>query len=199
MKENLEEMNQRGVAARWPVLLGGAAPDPRLRRGRPGLPLRGRGPVRPRRVRRPPTHGRRGVGEARPQDVAGGRASRAAQAASVARVQGRRTGSRVTTNAPTWPPTTRCRRRRSGAAASFAACIWPTMRPTSTSGRRFWASGGCAGPEVARRTRIWSRRRAGPGCGCGWTVCTPRHPGSCRRVRVLARGLRRQRPACFRR
>ncbi len=25
MKENLEEMNQRGVAARWPVLLGGAA------------------------------------------------------------------------------------------------------------------------------------------------------------------------------
>ncbi len=25
MKENLEEMNARGVAARWPVLLGGAA------------------------------------------------------------------------------------------------------------------------------------------------------------------------------
>ena len=25
MKENLEEMNQRGVAARWPVILGGAA------------------------------------------------------------------------------------------------------------------------------------------------------------------------------
>jgi 5-methyltetrahydrofolate--homocysteine methyltransferase len=25
MKENLEEMNDRGVAARWPVLLGGAA------------------------------------------------------------------------------------------------------------------------------------------------------------------------------
>ena len=25
MKENLEEMNSRGVSARWPVLLGGAA------------------------------------------------------------------------------------------------------------------------------------------------------------------------------
>ena len=25
MKENLEEMNQRGVATRWPVMLGGAA------------------------------------------------------------------------------------------------------------------------------------------------------------------------------
>src|ERR1700738_3328770 len=25
MKENLQEMNQRGLAARWPVLLGGAA------------------------------------------------------------------------------------------------------------------------------------------------------------------------------
>jgi 5-methyltetrahydrofolate--homocysteine methyltransferase len=25
MKENLEEMNSRGVAAKWPVILGGAA------------------------------------------------------------------------------------------------------------------------------------------------------------------------------
>jgi 5-methyltetrahydrofolate--homocysteine methyltransferase len=41
MKENLEELNSRGVAGRWPVLLGWRRSDPRVRRERPGRGLRG--------------------------------------------------------------------------------------------------------------------------------------------------------------
>ena len=92
MKENL-----RGdEPARPGRPLAGAArrccPDPGLRRGRSCLALRGRGPLRTRRVRGPAAHGRRGVREAGPADVPGRRAAGAAQAPRVASIEGGRTG-----------------------------------------------------------------------------------------------------------
>ena len=79
-------------------------------------------------------------------------------------------------SAPTWPPTTRCRRRRSGATGWSRASSSPTTRRCSTSGRPSSASGGCAAPAAARarRTRSWWRPRAGRGCGTGWTGSRPR-------------------------
>ena len=85
MKENLEEMNQRGVAARWPVLLGGAA----LTRAyvEDDLAALYEGEVR---YARDAFEGLRlmdavASAEARPEDVAGRCAARAAQAARVAK------------------------------------------------------------------------------------------------------------------
>ncbi len=60
MKENLAELTSRGLAKRWPILLGGAALTRAVRRGRPRLDVRGPGAVRPRRVRGPRTHGAAG-------------------------------------------------------------------------------------------------------------------------------------------
>ena len=47
MKDNLAEMNARGVAEKFPVLLGGAALDPRLCGAGPGGHVRRRGALRP--------------------------------------------------------------------------------------------------------------------------------------------------------
>ncbi len=63
MKENLLEMNSRGVAQRFPVILGGRGPDPRLRRAGPRRGLRRLGPLRPGRLRGPAPHG---PGDGRP-------------------------------------------------------------------------------------------------------------------------------------
>ena len=81
MKENLEELNSRGVvgalagAARW------CGADPGLRRERPGRGLRGRGPLRQRRVRGPAADGRRRQGPVQPRAQRRRGAARAAQAA----------------------------------------------------------------------------------------------------------------------
>ena len=77
--------------------------------------------------------------------------------------------------------TTRSRPRRSGAPAWSRASPWPSTPGWSTSARCSWASGACAGraPGRGRRTRSWSRPRAGPGCGTGSTGWPPR--GCCRR------------------
>ena len=141
MKDNLEELNQRGMAARWPVMLGGAALtrayveqdlaqlfDGEVRYARDafeGLRLMDavmavkRGDpgaslpmLRDRRVKGPVARPRR----AEPADVP-------ARSDVVDRP-------------------TRCRRRRSGATGSSRASRWPSSRRTSTSGRRSWASGG---------------------------------------------------------
>ncbi|MFN8156530.1 MAG: methionine synthase [Candidatus Nanopelagicales bacterium] len=53
MRENLEEIQLRGVADRYPVLLGGAALHARVRRGGPRVALPRYRPLRPRRVRGP--------------------------------------------------------------------------------------------------------------------------------------------------
>ena len=130
--------------------------DPRLRRARPVRDLRRRRPLRPRRVRGPAADGR-ADGAARARAVAtgvdgpddtklvgrGGRklAERKARRERSLRIaeqrraaEDGRAGARCRP-APTWPPTTRCRPRRSGATGWSRASRWPTTRRCSTSGR----------------------------------------------------------------
>ena len=175
MKENLEEMNARGVAAKWPVMLGGAALTRAYVEQDLAEDVRGRGALRPRRVRGPAPDGR-----------AGRRQARSARRATLPALRERRVRARPSARpvdgargaaarpARTSPSTTRSRHRRSGAPASSRASRWPTTPRCSTSGRRSWASGGCAArAATARRTRSWSRPRAGRGCGPGWSGCRP--------------------------
>ena len=58
MKENLQELNQRKHGRRLPRHPRRRRPDPRLRRAGPARDLRGRSPLRPRRVRGPAPDGR---------------------------------------------------------------------------------------------------------------------------------------------
>ena len=58
MKENLEEMNARGLAERYPGDARWRGADPRLRRAGPVRDLRGRRPLRAGRVRGPAADGR---------------------------------------------------------------------------------------------------------------------------------------------
>ena len=95
MKENLQEMLSRGVAARWPVLLGGAALTRVLCGGRPALALlRWRGPLRARRLRGPVPDGPGDDGQARRRPGgrpgAGGGAGRAAGPPGAAALAGHR-------------------------------------------------------------------------------------------------------------
>ena len=142
MKENLEELNSRGVAARWPVLLGGAA----LTRAYVENDL---AEVYEGEVR----YARDAFEGLRLMDaVAQARSSPSMSVAEALpelrkrRVRakadpGRRRRARPTRPAPTSPPTTASRPRRSGAPGSSRASPWPTTRRTWTSGRRSWASG----------------------------------------------------------
>ena len=175
MRENLEELNLRGVAAKYPVLLGGAA----LTRAYVEQDLAeiydGDGPLRPRRVRGPAADGRRHGREAR---RAGGGAARAARAPRHVRHRSSRTRRRSRTcrrasdvavdNSVPTPPFWGTRVVRGVAAADYVA--------TSTSARPSSASGASspAAATAVRRTTSWSRPRAGRGCGCGSTASTPR-------------------------
>ena len=141
MKENLEELNQRSLAADYPVILGGAA----LTRAYVEQDLHEiyEGEVRYARdafeglrlmdaliaVKR----GVPGADAARAQAAPGpGRARRAVE---VSRARGRRRP------APTSPPTTRSPSRRSGAPGSSRASRWRSTPPGSTRARCSWASG----------------------------------------------------------
>ena len=142
MKENLEELNSRGARGALARAARRCGPDPRLRRERPGRGLRGRGPLRPGRLRGSAPHGRRGPGQGEPGPQRRRGAARAAQAPGPPGRPG-----------PTTTP--RCghdalrrrhrqlasRHRRSGAPGWSRASPWPTTRPTSTSARPSWASG----------------------------------------------------------
>ena len=115
MKENLEEMNTRGVAARWPVLLGGAA----LTRAyvEQDLAELYDGEVR---YARDAFEGLRLMDAvaAVKAGVPGGVAARAASAAGDGlRAAARDPGRADRRRAPTSRWTTRSRRRRSGATA----------------------------------------------------------------------------------
>ncbi len=65
MRDNLEELNGRGLADDIPVLLGGAALDAHLRRARPARGLRGTALLRQGRLRGPPRDGSPGRAQAR--------------------------------------------------------------------------------------------------------------------------------------
>ena len=176
MKENLLEMNSRGIASTYPVILGGAAltrayveqdldevyeGDVKYARDAfEGLRLMDelmavkRGAVAPEVSAERAGQGRRAPGPARP--LARHRRSRARRR--------RRSSSRSA--APTSRPTTACPSRRSGARGCPRASRWPTTPPGSTSGRCSSGSGACAARAAApaRRTRSSSRPRAGRGC-----------------------------------
>ena len=125
MRENLEEINLRGVAQKYPVLLGGAA----LTRAYVEQDLaeiyQGDGALRPRRVRGPAAHGR---GHGASSAACPGRSCRRCAVAASPPPRSDPTRPRWPScpRARTSPPTTRCRPRRSGVRASCAASRWPT-------------------------------------------------------------------------
>ena len=140
MKENLEELNQRGMAERWPVMLGGAAltrayVEQDLAQLFDGEVRYARDAFEGLRLMDAVMAVKRGDPGAelpmlRDRRVKG-------QVATRASMRARATSRR----APTSRSPTRSRRRRSGATGSSRASRWPTSRRTSTSGRRSWASG----------------------------------------------------------
>ncbi|MGR6996978.1 cobalamin-dependent protein [Yinghuangia aomiensis] len=172
MKENLEELNQRNLATRFPVILGGAAltrayvEEDLLRH------LRRRSPLRPRRLRRPAPHGRpHGRQTRRPR-----RRTSAAQAPQGRRrhARGDRAGRHARTLRRIRLPT-RCRSRRSGATASSRASSSPTTCPGSTSAPPSWGSGASSPPAAATGppTRNSSRPKAARACATGSTASSP--------------------------
>ena len=124
MRENLEELNSRELAGRWPVILGGAALTRGLRRGGPGRAVQGRGALRPRRVRGAAADGRAGGVQAR---RAGRRAARAAHPPGTSAAARPRSSRSTCRRAPTSPPTTRCPSRRSGAPGWSRASALPDV------------------------------------------------------------------------
>ena len=139
MKENLEELNSRGVAARWPVILGGAALtrayveqdlaeiyDGEVRYARDafeGLRLMDALMAVKRGV---PGAELPALRERRVRTTRPARHHAARGHAGPLRRRDRQPGAR---------------RRRSGATGSSRASRWPTTPPCSTSAPRSWASG----------------------------------------------------------
>ena len=155
MKENLQEMNARGVAA-VPVLLGGAALTRSYVENDLSDVYEGRVSLRAGRVRGPAADGRHDGPAPRRRDRRrprrGGRARRAqgpprAQQAHRGQAQGRRgRGGRADARrARTSRATTRSRRRRSGAPGWSRAWRWPTTPGWSTSAPLFLGQWGLRG------------------------------------------------------
>src|SRR5262250_2546691 len=173
MRDNLAELNSRGLARTWPVLLGGAA----LTRAYVEQDLAGLfdGEVR---------YARDAFEGLRLMDsfMAVKRGDAGAQLPPLrqARVKA---AARLRLTEPAAMPA------RSDVATDNEVPVPPfygdrivkgialaTTRRSSTSAPRSWASGGSSPPGAAPGppTRNWSRRRAVPGCGCGWTGSRPR-------------------------
>ena len=163
MRDNLAELNARGLAERWPVLLGGAA----LTRAyvEQDLAALFEGEVR---YARDAFEGLRLMDAAMAvkHGVPGAalpalRQRRVSRPAAIRR--GRRPGRRPRRDRPLRRPAAQvrpgpadvarrqpaCPSRRSGAPASSRACRSPSTRPTSTSGPRSWASGASSRPRKA--------------------------------------------------
>ena len=174
MKENLEEMNTRGIAAKFPVILGGAAltrpyVEQDLAEVYEGEVRYARDAFEGLRLMDALINVKRGVPGAelpalRPRRVKPVGRPDADRARGHARAVRRRR------------PTTRCPSRRSGAAGSSRASRWPEYASLLDERATFMGQWGLdrRGPATARRTRSWSRPRAGHGCGCGSSGSTPR-------------------------
>ena len=178
MRDNLAELNDRGMAGRWPVLLGGAAltrafveqdlaelfaGEVRYARDafeglhlmeaamsvKRGVPGAALPPLRQRRVKPSPA-------------AAAPRNSRSPHPTF------RDIGQfRSIIPFPSLP---------SGGRASSRGSRSPSTRRTWTSGPPSWGSGASSRParRAARATRISSSPRGGRGSGCGWTAPRPR-------------------------
>ena len=179
MRENLEELNARGMATSYPVLLGGAAltrayVEQDLREVFAGEVRYARDAFEGLRLMDALMAVKRGdEGAALP-------APRERRVKAVTRPEPVEGQERDAAPAPTWPSTSTCPPRRSGATGSSRASPWPTWSATWTSGPPSWASGGSRARGAGRRTRSWSRSRAGRGCAPGWTGSTPRGSRSSR-------------------
>jgi 5-methyltetrahydrofolate--homocysteine methyltransferase len=173
MRENLEELNKRGIATAYPVFLGGAA----LTRAYVEQDLREvfAGEVR---------YARDAFEGLRLMDalmaVKRGEEGATLPAPRERRVRAR--GStlvedRVETEAP----------RRSDVAVDVDVPTPPfwgdrivkgislaDVTATSMSGRPSWGNGDSKGRGMAHRSRSSSKRRAIPGCGRGWTASRPK-------------------------
>ncbi len=183
MKENLEEMNSRGVSARWPVLLGGAAltrsyvenelaelylGDVRYARDAfEGLRLmdaimaakRGESPLVDAEAER--KRQERKERRERSLRIAEAREAKKATEESEVDLPAR---SDVATDVPLPSPPFRGTRVVKGVpVAGYAAML--DERATFMG---LWGSKARAAAR-GRRTRNWSSRRDGRGCGTGWT------------------------------
>ncbi len=193
MKENLQEMNSRGIAATLPGAARRRGADPLLRRERPRRGLRGPRRLRPRRLRGPAADGRddgpRARHRAGGRPGGGGEAGRA-QGAPRALAAGRR--ARARPPRPRWPGRSRSARTSPLDNPIPTPPFWGTrvvkgLAVAEYAGLRRRARpvpgpvGPARGPRRARarRTRSSSRPRAGRGCGTGWTGWPPR--ACCRR------------------
>ena len=114
MKENLQEMNSRGVAERVPGAARRRRADPGLRRERPREICRRRRPLRPRRLRGPAADGR-----------ADGRQARRVAAGSTART----TPSCRRGDAASWPSARPAASARCASPPSGAPPRTPSRRP----------------------------------------------------------------------
>ncbi len=149
MKENLEEMNSRGLAGRWPVLLGGAALTRAYVEEDLAELLPGRGPLRPRRLRGPAPDGRGRRGQARRRRRA--RCRRCARAGSRPRGpldRGRpsrtsRSRSDVAVDNPVPDAAVLGRPRRQGHPPGRVRAL------PRRAGARSWASGASSPPAAA--------------------------------------------------
>ena len=174
MKDNLAELNSRGLAARWPVLLGGAAltrayVEQDLAQLFDGQVRYARDAFEGLRLMDAVMAVKRGEpGAALP-------APRQRRVTTAARLAAHRAGRHAQPGPPSAPATS-CRSPRSPGTGWSRASPSPTTPPTWTSAPPSWASGACGRPAAAAGppTRNWPRPRAGPGCGCGWTGSRPR-------------------------
>ena len=189
MKENLQEMNSRGIAAQLPVLLGGAALTRSYVENDLSEVYDGPGRLRPRRLRGPAADGR--------HDGAGSAASAAGRRPG--RGRRRRPSARPATSARSgWRPSAgRPRRRRPGPLPARSDVAVDNPLPDAAvlghpggqgrgagrvrrHGRRARAVPGAVGAARGpRRLRAVLRGAGGDrgparACGTGWTGCPPR-------------------------
>ena len=203
MKENLEEMNSRGLAAQWPVILGGAAltrayVENDLAEVYTGEVRYARDAFEGLRLMDALVAVRRGVPgaqlpELRPRRVRQRDGARVALSAS-GTAWGRARCARTS------PGGCRCRCRPSWVTASSRACNWPSTRATWTSGPRSSGSGGCGGPRRQGPELRGARRDRGPAAAArvaraGADRGTARGRSRLRLLPVRVRGRRPRRPA----
>ncbi len=183
MRDNLAELNDRGLAERWPVLLGGAAltrafVEQDLAELFAGEVRYARDAFEGLRLMDAAIAVKRGVpGAALPalrQRRVKQRQARRCPAGAGA--PGGAQGRRVTAESVRSAPITPFPSRPSSGRASSRASRSPSTRRTWTSGPRSWASGGSSRPasQAVRATRTSSSPRDGRGCGCGWSGRRPR-------------------------
>ena len=187
MKENLQEMNHRGVAEKFPVLLGGAAltrsyVENDLTEVYQGEVHYARDAFEGLHLMDQIMNAKRGVAPDTdsPRRSRPGRKKPNARPATSGRNALPRSARRPRRRSrcrrgQTSPPTSMYRSRRSGAPGSSKGSRSPTTPACSTNVRCSSVSGVCAGSAAAkgRHTRNWWNPKAARGCGTGWTGCPP--------------------------